>query len=82
MITVKPKLSTTALIYAKVDKKSDLDIITSTFNCFNNEAVTDECILDLTMIEEDDTLRVNELKEVFGEKIAEDFIGALIVFHA
>lgn len=64
----------------KVDKKSDLDKISSAFDCHTNTTDTDEVILDTTTIsecEESTSLAI----EVFGEDIWETLPIGLILFH-
>jgi SepF-like predicted cell division protein (DUF552 family) len=80
MINAKAKASKTPVIYAKVDSKSEIDAIVRTFDCYNNEAQTDECILDLSDLEED-SLRAEEVIEVFGKELADTFMGAIVIFH-
>jgi hypothetical protein len=72
--------SNSSVSFIKLDIKSDLDKITSTFNCYTDPALTDEAILDTSTINEDDDARATAI-ELFGEETWELIPDGLVLFH-
>jgi hypothetical protein len=81
-MTIKLTLVQTlgGIAFAKVDQKSDIDKIIQTFDCHNNAAITDETILDLTPICDDEE-REKIAITLFGQENWDKLPACYIVFH-
>jgi len=66
------------LMMVKVEQKSFLDKIASTFECYTNQALTDELILDCTTINESESR--DEAIALFGEE-QWDSMDGMVLFH-
>lgn len=74
------KQSESPIHYLKVEKKSDIDKISSAFDGYTNPAITDELILDTSLINECDDATATAV-EVFGEDTWNGLPVGLVLFH-
>jgi hypothetical protein len=81
-MTIKTTLlkNTANIVFVKLDKKSDLDLITNKFDCYQNVAIPDEALLDCVTINEDEEA-VLVAVELFGENQWSEMSNGLVMFH-
>ena len=77
-LTLKQTLG--GISFAQVDQKSDIDKITATFDCFTNPALTDEAILDITNLCEDEDSESTAI-ELFGQENWDKLPAGYVVIH-
>lgn len=80
MIKISNILNGGTLTTIKVDKKSDIDTLTSDFDCYTNPAIPDEAILDTATVRECPEL-TSRACETFGEAVWEEIPSGLVIFH-
>ena len=72
--------STSTAYYFLVDTAANLDKIESTFDCYSNNAIQDEIILDTSAIYDCEEATATAIS-IFGEEVWNEMPLGLVLFH-
>ena len=75
------KQSSSEIHFVRVEHKSDIDKISSAFDGYTNPSITDELILDTSLINECEESTATAI-EVFGKDTWNEMPDGLVFFHA